>query len=177
MSRRPPGLLAAIAGIGVAGALLVPGAAYAAGGGLEIIPDLTRLLTLLVLFVILVPMLNKLLFRPLLGVLEERARRIEGSRSRATELAQQAASLLARHDEAIRQARENAHAELTRVVEEARSRHQAVVGEARSSAEAEITGARAELARATENVRGALGAEAEPLAREIAARLLGRSAA
>jgi len=177
MIRRPLAWRASFASVGAAALLLDPALAHASEGGLQIIPEPTRLLTLLVLFVILVPVLNKLLFQPLLGVLEERERRIDGARARATELAQQAAALLARHDDAIRRARETAHGEQVRVVEEARGQHQSTIGQARQAAEAEIAGARAELARATASVRASLAAEAEPIAREIAARLLGRSPA
>lgn len=155
--------------------LLAPGAAHAAGA-LNIIPEPAKVVQLLVLFVILVPALNVLLFRPLLRVLEEREQRIDGARTRARELAAQTAELLARHDEAIRQAREVAHVEQVQIVEAARGSHRAAVGEARAAAEREVAGARAELTRAAEDVRASLGAEAEPIAREIAARLLGRSA-
>jgi F-type H+-transporting ATPase subunit b len=173
MSRRRLALLACAAGAGA----FAPGISHAAGGGLEIIPDPTKLIALLLLFVILVPVLNNLLFKPLLAVLDEREQRIDGARTRATELAQQAAALVARHDEAIRQARETAQAERARVVEAARSSHQSAIGEARSGAESEIAAARSEIERAAASVRASLGAEAEPLARDIAARLLGRSAA
>jgi len=177
MRRQPTALPAPFSGLVATSALLVPRIAAASEGGLEIYPDPTRLLVLLVLFVILVPVLNRLLFKPLLGVLDARAERIEGARVRAAELAQQAAALLARHDEAVRQARETAHVEQAGLVEEARRAHQATVGEARSAAEREVVGARGEIGRAAATARGALGAEAEPLAREITARLLGRSAA
>ena len=176
MHRRPVASLASQASAFLAMGLLAPRAAQASEG-LEIIPDPHRLVPLLVLFVILVPVLNRLLFQPLLGVLDEREQRIDGSRARATELAQQAAVLLARHEDAIRKAREIAHAEQARVVEQARGQHQTTVGEARQAAEAEITGARAQLASAADSVRASLAAEAEPLAHEIAKRLLGREAA
>jgi F-type H+-transporting ATPase subunit b len=155
----------------------LPQAAAASEDGLQIIPDLTTVGILIALFVVLVPVLNSLLFKPLLGVLDERAARIEGARARAAELAQQSAALLARHDEAVRRARETAHVEQVRLVEEARRAHQATVGEARAAAESEVQGARGEISRAADSARGALGAQAEPLAREITARLLGRSAA
>jgi F-type H+-transporting ATPase subunit b len=158
-------------------AVLLPRIAAASEDGLQIIPDPKYLVVLIALFVILVPLLNTLLFKPLLGVLDERAARIEGARVRAAELAQQSAALLARHDEALRQARETAHVEHTRLVEEARRAHGATVGEARSAAEREVHAARDEIANAAESARGTLNSEAEPLAREIAARLLGRSAA
>ena len=155
----------------------LPQAAAASEEGLQIIPDLTTVGILIALFVVLVPVLNALLFKPLLGVLDERAARIEGARARAAELARQAAGLLARHDEAMRQARETAHVEQVRLVEEARRAHQATVGEARAAAEREIHGARSEISRNADSARGTLGDQAEPLAREITARLLGRSAA
>ncbi len=162
---------------GLVAALGLPQVAAASEDGLQIIPDPLTVVVLLALFVILVPVLNNLLFKPLLGVLDERAARIEGARARAAELAQQSAALLARHDEAVRQARETAHGEQVRLVEEARRAHQATVGEARAEAEREVHGARGEISRAADSARGVLGAEAEPLAREITARLLGRSAA
>ena len=177
MRRQPTALPAPFYGWVVAAAVLAPQIAAASEDGLDINPDPLRLLLLLGLFVILVPLLDRLLFKPVLGVLEARESRIEGARVRATELSQQAADLLARHDDAVRQARETAHVEQVRLVEEARRAHQATVGEARSAAEHEIVGARSEISRAADSARGALGAAAEPLAREITARLLGRSAA
>lgn len=176
MHRRPFALLAIMASVGATALLLDPAIAHASEGGLQIIPDPARLIALLVLFVLLVPLLNRLLFQPLLQVLDERERRIDGARTRATELAQQAAVLVARHDDAIRKARETAHAEQLRVVEEARGQQQSTVGDARHAAEGEIAAARTQIARVIDSVRASLRAEAEPIAREIASRLLGRSA-
>jgi F-type H+-transporting ATPase subunit b len=177
MRRQPTALPAPFTGLVATIALLAPRIAIASEGGLNIQPDMWTLLLLLALFVILVPVLDRLLFKPLVGVLEAREGRIEGARVRATELSQQAAALLARHDDAVRQARETAHGEQVRLVEEARRAHQVTVGEARTTAEREIAGARGEISRNADSVRGALRAEAEPLAREITSRLLGRSAA
>ncbi len=177
MRRQPTALFAPFSGLVAAVVLLAPQIASASDDALDINPEPVRLLLLLGLFVILVPVLDRLLFKPVLAVLDARESRIEGARVRAAELSQQAAGLLARHDDAVRQARETAHVEQVRLVEEARRAHQATVGEARVAAEHEIIGARGELARAADSVRGALSAEAEPLAREITARLLGRSAA
>lgn len=166
-----PRLVGAVA---AAVGLLAPGAAHASGA-LNIIPEPWKVVQLLVLFLILVPVLNAFLFQPLLRVLEEREHRIEGARTRARELSAQASALLARHDDALRQAREVAHGEQVQIVEQARGSHRATVGEARLAAEREVASARAELTRAADDVRASLGAEAEPLAREIAVRLLGRS--
>jgi F-type H+-transporting ATPase subunit b len=176
MPRRPFALLAGFAGVGAAASLFAPAVAQAAEGSLQIIPDPTHVAVLLVLFVILVPVLNVALFQPLLRVLDDREQRIAGARTRATELAQQTEGLLARHEDALRRAREAAHAEQQRVIEDARGEHQSTIGDARHAAEGEIAAARIEVQRAVEAVRASLRADAESIAREIAARLLGRSA-
>jgi F-type H+-transporting ATPase subunit b len=153
------------------------GPAHAAEGGLQIVPDPVRLLLLLGLFLVLIPILNGLVFRPLLGVLEERERRIEGARSQASALAGQAGELVERHDGAVRSVREAANAERAATVEEARRAHQRALAEARAHAEQQMAGTRGEVAAAVEAARSSLRREAEPLAREAAERLLGRKLA
>jgi F-type H+-transporting ATPase subunit b len=157
--------------------LLLAAAPARAGEGLEIIPDPARLGVLLVLFLVLIPIMNGLVFRPLLAVLDEREQRIAGARARASEVASEAAALLERHEAALREAREAANVERARAVEEARRAHQEAVGAARQAAEREIAGARGEVAAAVESARAQLRGEAEPLAREVAERLLGRRVA
>jgi len=149
--------------------------ARAAEENLEIIPEPVPLLILLGLFVVLVPLLDKMLFAPLLGVIEEREARIEGARERAAALAQQAHALVAKHDEAVRSVREAANAERVHVLEEARRSHQQAIAEARREAERQMAATRADVEAAIEAARRELRAEAEPLAREVAERLLGRS--
>jgi F-type H+-transporting ATPase subunit b len=157
--------------------LLAAAPARAAGGGLEILPDPPRLLVLLVLFLLLIPLLDRLVFRPLLGVLEERERRIEGARLRAAELAREAADLDRRHAGAVQEVRAAAHGERSQEIEQARRENQAALAEARLAAEREIAGTRADVAAAVEVARARLRGEVEPLAREVAERLLGRSLA
>jgi F-type H+-transporting ATPase subunit b len=158
----------------VAGLLLAAAPAHAAEG-LELVPRPQRLLALLVLFVLLVPLLDALLFRPLLAVLDERGSRIEGARARAAELARRAAELASQHDAAVRQVREAAQRERAGAVDEARRAHQAAIAEARAEAERRIAATRAEVGAALAAARAQLRGEAAPLAREVAARLLGRS--
>jgi len=159
----------------LAAALL--GAAPAHAAALDLMPDPTRLIFLLVLFVVLVPLLNGLLFKPLLAVLEERRRRIEGARARAAQLASDAAALVTKHDEALHAARARFNGDRTRTLEEARAAHQAAISEARRQAEQELTATRAQVGSALDAARAQLRAEAEPLARHVAERLLGRGLA
>jgi F-type H+-transporting ATPase subunit b len=177
MRRRPIALLAPPTALSIAALAVSPAARAAEGHTLQIQPHWQQVVPLLVLFVVLVPVLNALLFRPLLDVLEEREKRIEGARVRAAELAREAAALAARHEAALQQAREAAHAEQVRHLEDARSQHQAAVGAARQEAEQQLAAARAEITAAAAVARAALGAETDSLARDIAARLLGGRAA
>lgn len=146
----------------------------AQAAALELVPEPSRLLFLLVLFVLLVPLLNALLFKPLLAVLEERDRRIEGARARAAQLATNAAALVTKHDEALHAARERFNDERTRTLEDARDTHQAAIHEARQHAERELSATREQVGTALDAARTQLRAEAEPLARDVAERLLGR---
>jgi F-type H+-transporting ATPase subunit b len=151
--------------------------AHASGDELEILPDPARLLVLLVFFALLIPVLDRLMFKPLLAVLEEREQRIEGARARAEEVARDAAELALRHENAVREVRTASNAERQRGLEQARQQHQAAVGEARRTAEREMAAARVDVRAAVEAARGQLRLDAAPLAREVAERLLGRKLA
>jgi F-type H+-transporting ATPase subunit b len=161
--------------LGVVPPLLLAAAPAHAAGGLELMPDPMRLVALLVLFLLLVPILNALLFKPLLGVLEERGQRIEGARTRAAKLSAQAAELVSRHEAAVRSVRASANGERMQAIDEARRGHQAALAQARGQAELQIGATRAEVGAALDAARTKLRAEAEPLARDVAQRLLGRS--
>jgi F-type H+-transporting ATPase subunit b len=160
----------------VLGAVLcAAGPARAAEGGLQLVPEPERLIALLLLFLVLVPVLNALLFKPLLGVLEERGRRIEGARARAAELSTRSAALVAQHEEAVQAVRQAAHHERAKFVDEARRAHQAAIAGARADAERQLAATRSEIGAAIDTARNELRAAAEPLARQAAERLLGRS--
>jgi F-type H+-transporting ATPase subunit b len=148
--------------------------AHAAEGGLEIFPDPIRLLQLAVLFVLLIVPVNRLVLKPLLGVLEERNTSIEGARKRAAEVGKQADEALGRYSAAVEIARKQAGEVRKEALDAARSDQVRILAEARKSAEAEVGAARAGVAEALEQARGTLRTESTALAREAAARVLGR---
>lgn len=148
--------------------------AHAATESLEIFPD-QRIFYLIVLFVLLVFPVNKLLFHPLFRVLEERDARIEGARKRADEVGVQAEATLERYRSEVRSAREAVESDRKAVLEQARREQAQLTGGVRSEAEATISRSREEVARALELARSQLREQAQALAREAAARVLGRS--
>lgn len=151
-------------------------------GGLQIFPDLflganpleSRYVHLLVLFVLLIFPVNQFVLKPLLGVLDERAARIEGTRKRASEIGAEAEAVFARYSAAVEQARKQAEEVRKGALEGARGDQVRILAEARGAAEQEVGAVRSSVAGALESARHALRSESEPLAREAAARVLGR---
>ncbi len=150
-------------------------AAHASEGSLQIYPDPGVLIVLLVAFLILVPVLRYVLFQPLLRVLDDREQRIDGARARAERVGQEAEASLARYESAVRAAAVDAERERKAAVEDAQRAHAASLGAARTDAEGVVERARREVAAALVEARGLLEAQARDLARDAAARVLGRS--
>jgi len=149
--------------------------ALAAGGGLEIMPTLDRIVPLIVLFCLMVVPVNRLIIQPLMAVLDERESRIAGARVRATEVGKQADEILERYESSVAAARERSEQERRSALDEARHRQAERVAEARGDAESRIEAARSEVGSALEQARGQLESQAGDLARQAAERMLGRS--
>ena len=157
------------------GVLLHAADALASGGRLVLVPDVPILLGLIVLFAVLVAPVNALLFRPIFRVLDARAERITGARERAAKLQTQADEILQRYEQAVREVREDAERQRRERLDESRRETAVQTLAARRVAEGELERARAELDAALTGARASLREQAESLARETAARVLGRS--
>ncbi len=153
----------------------LPMAAHAAEGGLSLAPDPYELIALIVFFIALMYPANKLLFEPLIDTLEEREKRIEGAQKRATELGSEAERVLGTYQEAIGEARKAADTDRGQAMEEARREQARVTNEARGDAEQEVKRAREGVASSLEQARTEIRSQAEDLARQAAAQVLGRS--
>ncbi len=155
--------------------LLLPSLAAASEGGLVLVPDPTVMLTLIAFFVLLIAPANAFVFKPLLRVLDEREARTAGTRTKAERLEQEAAAILARYEEAVREAREEGERGRRALLTEVRSETQREIASARRAAEERLESARAELDASLESARGALRGQAQELARQAASQVLGRA--
>ncbi|MAE93385.1 MAG: hypothetical protein CL910_01860 [Deltaproteobacteria bacterium] len=190
MTRSPVARCARLALI--AGLVALPVAASAAEGGLVIFSDLVENLMygdgqlwktpwkagevqLLILFLVLLVPANKLLFQPLVGVLEERDKRIEGAQARAKVVSEEAEQVLGEYETAVTEARKAAEGDRRGTLDEARREQSRLTAEARSASEDEVQRARAGVAEALAQARTELRDQAEELARQAAAQVLGRS--
>jgi F-type H+-transporting ATPase subunit b len=144
------------------------------GGELVANPLRSTWLQLVILFVAIVFPLNALLFKPLLRALDQRGEKIEGARTRASAISRQADDVFGRYDNAVSAARHEAENVRRQALETARTEQSRMGTEARGSAEREVAQARAGVASALDSARSALRGETERLAREVAAKVLGR---
>jgi F-type H+-transporting ATPase subunit b len=162
---------------GLALALGVALDAAASEGDLVILPQIPKMLSLMLLFALLVWPVHALLFRPIFRTLDARQKKIEGPRRRAEQLSAETERVLASYQASIRAAREQAERERKGRLEEARAENAAETARARELAEREIQRARADVGQALAQARAQLRAQAERLAEEAAARVLGRPVA
>jgi F-type H+-transporting ATPase subunit b len=141
----------------------------------NLLPDLS-VLWVIFFVLLLATILNSLLFKPLMRVMEQR----QAAASSARQLAEQAAARAkAATDEFEAKTRE-ARADVYRQMEEARhaalDRRAALMSDTRQQAEAAIAEASARLRAEADEARARLDRDAESLATTIVERVLGRHA-
>jgi F-type H+-transporting ATPase subunit b len=129
----------------------------------------------LVIVLTLMGILTQILFKPFLGVLQERRNRIEGAEKRAKDLQQQAEELIERYREAIAagqaqgagirdEIRKTSLAAETEILQKAMDQANQLIQEVKSRIGEEARAARADLRL-----------QAQDLSREITEKILGRS--
>ena len=143
---------------------------------MELVPDYT-LIVQIILFVVLWMGLKKLLFEPVLAVLEEREQRTVGRIALAGEEKARAGEAESEYKSAIREARVKVARESEAAEKQAWEEHGQALAAAREKAAEEIGRSRTELATAVEEAKGKLGTEAERIAEEMLVRVTGRAGA
>lgn len=153
---------------------LVATSASAAEGDLVLTPNVPMLFALIALFIALIFPVNALLFRPIFAALDAREEKIAGTRARAAKLAEEADAVLKRYQDSVRQVRAEAEQGRRGQLTDAKGSASEQLASARGDAEREIERARGEIQSALTAARSSLRGEAETLAREASARILGR---
>ncbi len=152
------------------------GVAAASEGGLNLMPDwFGKLPLLIVLFAVLVVPANAILFKPIFRVLDAREERTTGTRNRAESVMKHAEATLAEYERAVREVRAESEQARKREASAARQETAGVIEQARAESERQLERAKTELAAALEQSRQILRAQAQSLADEAAAQVLGRS--
>jgi F-type H+-transporting ATPase subunit b len=140
-----------------------------------VLPDLSVIWV--IFFVLLLTIvLERLLFKPLLRVMEERQRAIRSARELAERSAIEARAAAAEFDRKTVEARTELYKQMDDMRRTAMDERAAIMTRTRAEAEAEIAAASAKLQTEAEHARRRLSDEAETLGAAIAERILGRKA-
>ena len=119
-------------------------------------------------------LLNKLLFKPYLGILEERENKTEGTRAEAAQLVDETDRLKTEYEQAIAEATAEAQAVKETIRSEAARARDQILNRAREETAGRLQVARETLMREIQQSRAQAARDAETIAREMVEKILGR---
>jgi F-type H+-transporting ATPase subunit b len=142
-------------------------------GGVNLDFDLTVVVQMAV-FTVLVIILKPLLFDPLMKLFEERERRTEGAKLLARKMDERAGEILQRYEAELETVRRAAAEEREKLRAEGQHLEAQILAEARSDVAKMLEQGKARMEGERRANRAELSAKTQEIAREIAARVLGR---
>lgn len=145
-----------------------------AEGGAKIYPD-GSLVFILVLFLIFVFVLNRILFKPIGNVLDERESLTDGARAEARAAVNQYSSRLSEYENSIRHARAEGYRKLEQERAVLLQERSQIIEDAKREAHSRIEQGKAEIARQADEARSALDVESRQIAERISRTVLGRT--
>jgi len=148
--------------------------AFAEGGG-DIISPNGSLVFVLILFAVLVFVLNRILFRPIGRVLDERQTLTEGAANQARAARRSYEARLADYEATIRQARAESYKRFEQERATAAEERRRLIDEAKMRAHEEIERARRQIEEQVVQARAALESESRQIAERISRAVLGRT--
>ncbi len=126
------------------------------------------------LFVVLFFVLDRLLFRPYLALLEQRERQTLGAQDETRALIHEGERLKARYEEAIAQAQAAGSATKAATLHEARQQCEKILGQAREQASHSLAQSRREIQSLMQKERQLAAAEVASIAQQMMSKILGR---
>ncbi len=147
-----------------------------AEGAVNVDLDLS-LFVYLGLFLVLLLVLKPTLFDPMMKLFEEREKRIEGTRRKASKEDERSAEALAKYEAVLAKAREAGNAERDTTRAEGAKKEAEIMAQVRAQTAATLSQGRAAIAEEAKSARSRLKSDASALGRDMAARVLGREVA
>lgn len=126
------------------------------------------------LFLVMYFVLKHMFFEPYLAMRKQRSAGIEGAREEAERMEARAKELEREHERRFQSARAKAEEERLRLRGEGQARERELLTEARGVASAKLAAARKQIDAETQAASIELQQKAQPLARQIASKILGR---
>jgi F-type H+-transporting ATPase subunit b len=120
-------------------------------------------------------LLNTLVFKPILQVIDQRAGAVRGARELAESAAQKAQSAAAEYDRKLNAARAEVYRQMDDVRRAALDKRAELLAGTRATVEQELSTATVRVQQESKDARAALDRDASNLAGAIVARVLGRA--
>lgn len=136
------------------------------------IPDITALWVIGFLLVTVV-LVNTLVFKPILAVIEARLKAVTDARELAESASQRASSAAAEYDQKLNATRGEVYREMDEKRRAALEKRAALVGDTKAVVQRELAAATARVQQQAAAARASLDREAEAMAGTIVARVLG----
>ena len=116
--------------------------------------------------------LNRLLFRPISKVLDERERMTSGALAEAALQARQAETKTEEFESSLQQVRQEIYRRREALREENQAERDALLSEARKRAQAALRAGKADVAKQVDSAKSTLGVESKALAQQISDAVL-----
>lgn len=126
-------------------------------------------------FIVLMIVLNVILYRPLRKIIQVRRETVEGSHGKARDLEAQIEEKMARYEEKLQAAKQQGNQEKLALRQAAATEESGMISKAREEATVRLQGVKDQVTAAAESARQQLKSDADGLAGEIAAKILGRA--
>ncbi len=128
-------------------------------------------------FIVLLFIMNKLLYRPLLDIMNRRRDKVEGSKARARELEGEVDEKMQRYQQQLSAAKSDAAQERAALRKAGHQQETEITGAAQQNAATRIKGIREQVGKEAAEAGQILNNEAKALAGQIATKVLGRELA
>ena len=127
----------------------------------------------IITFIVFVFLMNKILYAPVLGIMEERRRVIDDNYKTAGENDNKAESLVAEKEEKLAEAKDEARVKYNETMDTYKTERADVINEAQDSARNELENSRLELMDLSNEVKDGLKSKMTDLANDIVEKVIG----
>ncbi|HPD19998.1 MAG TPA: ATP synthase F0 subunit B [Candidatus Pacearchaeota archaeon] len=141
--------------------------------GIDITPGL--LVIQGIIFLVVLWVLNKILFKPILKILHDREEKTEGFLNQADQIEEKAENTLEQYNKKIRQARKEALEIKRKLILEGAEKREAAIDKARKEAQGFLEEMRRNIAEEAEQTKKALHQQVDAIGQIMAQKALGRS--
>jgi len=128
----------------------------------------------IVIFIAAIYILNTLVFKPFIGLIDRRDKLTKGAIKEARELEEKVKGIILEYEAKLNEARAQAQEERTKIVREGESAAAAIISKTRGETAGVLDEAKKKLEDETEIIKEKLKGDVQLLSKEVASKVLGR---